>query len=115
MISLDMPDSIHGVVEDNKVIVRSKHNHKDDRHLYVTSWSACRDSQETQEEESGGVFITAFADVLREHRMLTHAELLIKISERINAIHGERILKDSEPQLGSLRKIKLICDMIFEM
>lgn len=116
-----MQHGLQGVVEDSGETIRSISSYtapatKVDHLPYVTSWSACRDNQQTLESDSGGVFIQAFTDVLRDRPRPTHAELLKKLTRWFATnVKGPDTMKLIEPQLGSLRDIALIRDTPFDL
>jgi hypothetical protein len=115
---LSMPHNAHGVLQKESVSIMALPSNRwseIDQLPYVTSWSACLDDQQTLEDNSGGVFVKAFTEVLREVSYPTHAQLLTALTRWLANHVKSDVWQSSKPQLGSLRDIGSIYDTPFEL
>ncbi|KAH9899338.1 peptidase C14 [Cubamyces lactineus] len=65
---------------------------------YVTSWSACMDSQNTFGGKRGGFFIKAFTDALRRNPHQSHGELLQSIRTELAKRVADHNMKHRKEQ-----------------
>lgn len=91
---------------------------------YVTSWSACKDNQQTFEDEGkGGIFGRAFVRALAKKPRQKHSELLRSVTRELTKI-TKRANEGREqfdhyvaprPQIGSLGALEDLYDVDFEL